>query len=334
MPPNAKPSKRHSSAAADLADLHAPGGPVQADKDKRIKELEKCLEEQAIALERARRPRQKLQPASRSKGSSSDFIRVIVPDTHGASVDPLAIKAFLADLAAIKPRQVVMLGDHVDCGGFLAQHHTLGFVAETTTSFEDDVTAANSLLDAVQKYAAPGADIHQIEGNHEQRIEKWCVTQSVGNPANARYLAGMFSTEKVLSLESRGIHFYKQGCRYMDLSIPATIRLGRCYFTHGIRVGVHAAKSTLGDYGANVVFGHTHRIQQHQSSMVDRGGLCAWNVGCLCKLQPYWRHTQITGWGHAYGLQFVKENGDFLHITVPIIDGRSYLVSLTELVVI
>lgn len=299
---------------------------------KRIAALEKLVQQQAEALEKARRPRAKLTPSSSARSKSGDFIRVVIPDTHGSKLDETAAKAFLADLSVLKPSQIVMLGDHIDCGGFLAQHHTLGYVAETTESFEEDVSAANTFLDAVQ--SACSAKIHYIEGNHERRIEKWCVTQALknGNPRDAEFLGRMFSTENVLSLKTRGIEFYKQGRCYFGLRIPSTIKLGHCYFTHGSRVGVNAAKMTLNDFGSNVVFGHTHRIQQHQSAMVDRGGISAWSVGCLCRLQPYYMHTQITGHSHGYGLQFCRANGDFLHVTVPIVDGRSLLVPLTKLV--
>lgn len=301
-------------------------------ESKRVKQLEKLLAKQAEALEKARRPRAKLTPSATTRGKASDFVRVIVPDTHGSNIDQNAASAFLADLAALKPSEVVMLGDHIDCGGFLAQHHTLGYVAETATSFEDDVGAANDFLDAVQ--SACSAKVYFLEGNHERRIEKWCVTEALknGNPANARFLASMFSTENVLSLEKRGIEYFKQGRCYMGLRIPSTIKLGHCYFTHGTRTGVAAARATLADFGGNVVFGHTHRIQSHQSQTVDRGQLAAWNIGCLCKLQPYWNHSQITGHGHGYGLQFCRQNGEFLHVTVPIVDGKSYLVPLTRLV--
>ncbi len=40
-----------------------------------------------------------------------------------------------------------MLGDHLECGGFLAQHHINHYVAQNEYSFEDDVEATNAFLD-------------------------------------------------------------------------------------------------------------------------------------------------------------------------------------------
>lgn len=95
-----------------------------------------------------------------------DITRVIIPDSHGASIDPDAAAAFLADLKRLDPEQIVMLGDHLDCGGFLAAHHTLGFVAETSLTYAQDVKACNLFLDAIQA-AAPRARIDYLAGNHE-----------------------------------------------------------------------------------------------------------------------------------------------------------------------
>jgi len=63
-----------------------------------------------------------------------DIVRVLIPDTHGAKIDRAAVSALLADLKTLAPHEIIFLGDHVDCGGFLAQHHVMGYVAETAYS--------------------------------------------------------------------------------------------------------------------------------------------------------------------------------------------------------
>jgi hypothetical protein len=54
-------------------------------------------------------------------------------------------------------------------------------------------------------------------------------------------------------------------------------------------------------------------------------GIGAWCPGTLAKLQPLYRHTAPTSWSHGYAVQFINERGNFLHINVPIIQGRSIL---------
>lgn len=170
-----------------------------------------------------------------------------------------------------------------------------------------------------------------VTGN--SRIEKFCVTSALRNQQDANFLLSLFGPHAVLHLDDRGIKYYRQSVRYDGLPIPGTIRLGKCYFTHGSRTGQNPAKAMLSDFGGNVVFGHVHRSDSYTSRTVSEGVIGAWTPGCLCKLQPLYSHTQVTGWSHGYGMQLVRDNGDFLHVNVPIIDGKSYLTQLTDRVV-
>lgn len=298
------------------------------DESQDVKRLQKIVESQAERIETLKKTKFKMpkQTPSRSKGF---WIRAIIPDTHGCYQDDEAVASTLEDLSSLggRIREVVMLGDHLDCGGFLAQHHTIGYVAQAEYTFEQDQARANTLLDQIQS-AVPNSSIDYLEGNHERRIEAWIVTQALANHSDSRYLASLFSTEAVLSLESRGIAYFKQGRRYDGCKIPSTIRRGKCYFTHGSRTGKNPAGLMLRDFGANVVFGHCHTADMCHSRTVANGELMAACPGALCIQQPLWMHTQPTNWTHGYGLQIVSEDGGFLHINVPIIDGRSYLAPL------
>lgn len=299
-------------------------------KDDRIKELEELVDKQAEQLETYRRTKFKFPVGKTAAGPKGrTFCRVIVPDTHGSLVEPLAIKAFLSDQEAIGPSEVILLGDHLECGGFLSQHHTLGYVAQSEYTFESDVIATNILLDRIQAIS-PKASFDYIEGNHERRIEAWCVTQALKNKHDAEYLRKMFSADSVLSIEKRGMRWIRQGVFYDNLPLPATIKRGHCYFTHGCSTAKHAAAEHVRKFGGNVVYGHTHRADSYVIRTVKEGTVGAWNPGCLCAIQPLWQHTNPTDWSHGYGLQLVSPDGSFLHINVPIINGRSYLQPLIK----
>ena len=139
----------------------------------KLKQLEAQLKRERSAkemleqtLERLRGSRVKLRLDRKAKASKGGVtLRVIVPDSHGCFVDQSAASAMLADIKLLKPSSIILLGDHLDCGGFLAEHHTWGYVAETDYSFEDDVEATNQFLDQLQS-AAPQATIEYLEGNH------------------------------------------------------------------------------------------------------------------------------------------------------------------------
>lgn len=299
-----------------------------ATGQNRIKELEKLVKHQEEVIENLRAKQFKLNlRSSKVKPDKDGYIRVIIPDSHGCSIDKQAAKTFLNDLSVLKPKHVIMLGDHLDCGGFLAQHHTLGYVAETEYNYEDDCAAANQFLDEIQKSCS---HIEYLEGNHERRVEKWIITETLRNKKDSLALKKLYGPKTRLFIEQRGIHYYEQGVFYDKLRIPATIKRGPCYYTHGTYTTKHAAASHLNKFKANVVFGHTHRIDSSMIRTVKDGEIGAWSVGCLCTLQPYWAQQNLTDWCHGYGIQLISKNS-FLHITIPIIEGRSYLDPLVKL---
>ena len=297
---------------------------VNASELKRLRAQLALAQDQIKAL---RAKRKSITGKARKKPKGS-YARVIIPDTHGCYLDKPAAKAFLDDLANINPPEIVMLGDHLDCGGFLAQHHTMCYVAETAYTFKDDVAAANEFLDRVQA-AAPNATIHMLQGNHERRIEKWIVTQVLRNQDDASFLSTMFSASRVLSLEERGINYYLENEFHHGLRIRGAIKLGDCHFTHGISTARHAAAAMVTKFGGSIVYGHTHRVNSVIVRNVSRGEIGAWCPGCLCELQPMYGQTNITDWSHGYGLQFAQKDGRFLHLNVPIVDGLSLMPSIS-----
>lgn len=283
-----------------------------------IERLEKSKRAKVIAASPARR---------REDG---DTITVCVPDTHGAKIARAEFAAMLADIKALNPQRVILLGDHVDCGGFLAQHHVMGYVAETSYSYEDDISEANAFLDAIQA-AAPNAVIEYIEGNHERRVETWCVTQTLRHSKDAEGLRRHYAPEFRLRLAERGISYFRQGEFYDGINIPGIIKRGKCYYTHGFKTSKHATADMVEALAGNVVHADTHRQQSYVVRRAGTGVIGGWCPGCLCELQPLWQHTNPTTWIQGYGVQLTDSVGDFLHINVPVIEGKSLLAALLKL---
>jgi len=263
------------------------------------------------------------------KTDKVEKLRVIFGDTHGSMIDRKSANSFLADVKILNPDEIIMLGDHVDCGGFLAQHHVMGYVAQTDYSYEEDIKCANEFLDALQK-VAPNASIDYIEGNHERRVETWCVTQTLRHAKDAEHLRRAFAPEYMLKLKERGINYYRQSEFYDDCRVPGMIKRGKCFFWHGVSTAKHAGSANLTQISGNVVFGHVHRIQAEVSRPVATGEIAAWCPGCLCNMQPLWQHTNPTSWTQGFAIQTVAKDGTFLHQNVQIIDHKSLLGSLME----
>jgi len=266
-------------------------------------------------------------PRGRATSPRGTYIRLVIPDTHGTFIDKAAVRAMLQDAVQYGVREVVLLGDHVDCGGFLAQHHTMGYVAEADYSYTDDITAANVFLDEVQK-ACPDAATYYICGNHERRVERWCLTAALSRSIDASLLLKSLDPRYLLHLEERGIKYIHT----LDDSLSGgqtrnTLELGKCLFLHGYSHAMHATQKTLNDLARNAVVGHIHRRQSFSRTTHD-SEISAWCPGCLCERRKYYMHARPTHHAHGYGLQIVNKSGEFLHINVPIIDGKSYLSAL------
>jgi hypothetical protein len=294
---------------------------------KQEQDLEHVIGIMQQRIERQSRKMFKLPRGQSPAVKGGHWHRVIIPDTHGSLIHKAAAGAFLRDLEYLRPREVVLLGDHLECGGFLAEHHTWGYIAQSEYTFVDDEHAANGFLDSVQA-ACPQVvegDWHYIEGNHERRIETWCITKALRSGRDAQWLLSRLGTEATLSLPRRGIKYYRQAEMYCGLPVRGTIKLGHCLFTHGSSTADDAPAKMLAKFATNLIFGHIHRIRSLTKHFVGTGDLTAHSDGCLSEKVPLWRHTDPTTWSHGYGVQVVRPDGCFLHITVPILEGKSLL---------
>jgi len=260
------------------------------------------------------------RPAPRLRG---DRVEVIVSDIHGNKHDPAALAAFLLDLKDINPDRVFLGGDIIDCGGFLAEHHTLGYVAETEDSYETDIAATREILNRIQS-AAPRAKIHYLEGNHEWRVERWAVTQRLAHHRDTEMLRRTFAPEFVLDLKARGITYYRQGEHHGNCRVPGWVKLDGLNYVHKLNNARNAADVALGQTAANVVFFDTHRADFQPRNLPGIGLIAAWNPGCLCKRQPLWCNTRPTGWTHGYLVRFIAAGGQFQMVNVSIENGVSF----------
>jgi hypothetical protein len=256
-----------------------------------------------------------------------NLVRVIVPDSHGAHIDPEARAAFLTDLKQLDPDEMVWLGDHLDCGGTFSAHQRT-YTNEMAESYEDDVIAANWLFDASAK-AAPRATGYYLEGNHEQHVERWAA-RNFQSQKDAEGYVGREGPAARLELKRRKIRYYKRSEHYQGISVPGAVRLGKCFFIHGISHANNCAQVHVYKFGASVVFGHKHTAQSFLTRTVVSKGIGGWCPGTLAKIQPLYKHTAPTDWSHGFGVQFVAPSGRFVHVNVPILGGQSLLLDVAR----
>ena len=82
--------------------------------------------------------------------------------------------------------------------------------------------------------------------------------------------------------------------------------------------------------GKVLVTANTHRAQEYRMRTVASEAIGSWCPGTLAELQPLYRHTSPTDHTHGYAVQFVRSDGRFMHLNVPIINGWSGFRSLVK----
>jgi hypothetical protein len=254
-------------------------------------------------------------------------LRVIIPDSHGSSIDKQAEAAFLSDLKKLNPDEIVLLGDHVDVSGIYSTHPN-GYIADLEYSYESDIAACARFLDAIQKNA-PRASIDYLEGNHENHVQRW-ISRTYLHAKDAKAVKGLIAPEAKLKLKSRGIRYYEMGEMHHGLSVRGVIKKGKCYFIHGLSAAKNATGVHLDKFGACVVHGHKHVAQATTKRTVVSDVIGAWCPGTLAQLTPLYLHTAPSDWSHGYAVQLVNKSGTFLHVQVPIVKGKSMLKPLID----
>jgi hypothetical protein len=275
------------------------------------------------SLRAARRPK-KIPKAATVRRSKDDFVRILFGDMHGCRMSRPAIAALLADLKALDPDEIVLGGDMMECGGFLAAHHVMGYVHEVEESYEEDIETTNAFFDRLQE-TVPRSGIEYLAGNHEARIERWIMTQKLRHARDAEFLRRTLDTEAVLHLQARGIPYHRRSLTHDNLRVPGWIKRGNLFITHELGSGKNAGSRAVVEAGGNVVFFHTHRRSEGIMSSPAHGSVMAWNPGCLCRRQPLWKHSHPSGWTHGYLVQFVTRSGNFLMHNILIDEGVSML---------
>lgn len=301
----------------------------RADK-QRIAEQARLLDQLGGTINELSRAQFRLRLPPPPKQQRGGFLRVIAGDLHGQHMDPAAFAAFVRDVASIKPAEIVLLGDWIDCAGWLSEHPTL-HMPETTGSFADDVAAGNQTLDAIQ-HAAPGSRVYYLEGNHEWRVIKTILKMTRGHKTDAIWLMNLIGLKRLLNLDERRITFVRHDEMMPGVKVRGTLRLGDWYFTHGAfrRGGANAVRGNLGALKRNFCQGHVHRrthVTQQSADQQEIHGHC---FGCLCQFQPYYMENATTDWAHGYGLQMVNKDGTATTWSVPIEDGVSGLAGLKK----
>jgi len=148
-------------------------------------------------------------------------------------------------------------------------------------------------------------------GNHEDRLPRYITDKApeLARSVTARELLCLPDKMKVVP--------YGQG---------GFVRAGKLLLTHGTVHSKHASASMLDVYRHSVIFGHTHRVSEHQVTGVGGEPHRAINLGWLGdakKAAPYVK--DVANWSQAFAMVYVLSNGDWHCQVAHVVNGRCML---------
>jgi len=241
-------------------------------------------------------PRQPVVPVGIEK-------HVNLGDTHGVFVDQPTWATVLDFIRDFKPDQINLLGDIADFYDIsrFDKNPNRRVVLAKEIEFTRDVVLAEL------RRAAPKARIIWVEGNHENRLQRYLWSRA----------------PEIASLPGLDM---RQLFRLPELRIQYTqkaIEVGDVNLTHGHMVRKHSgqtAKAMMDEWGKSVVHNHTHRLGAVYKT--DRGGsYLAFENGCLCSMTPEYI-PGVPNWQHGFSVGWVLPTGRFHFEQITIVDGK------------
>lgn len=214
---------------------------------------------------------------------------MIVADSHGDQLDPVAEKAALSFLKDYKPAIRIHLGDAFDFRNLRKGASD----EEKAESLTEDWEMGSDFL---RKYFDGGKINHFLRGNHDERLFD-LQTSATGV---MRDYAGD-AAKRFNQLIKR--------CRAQMLPYDSRLgilRLGHLKCIHGYASGKGAAAVHARVY-RHCIFGHIHTIESYPVE-TDEGQKEARAIGALCKIDMPYNSRQTNklrhnnGW--AYGIMF------------------------------
>lgn len=235
---------------------------------------------------------------------------VVLSDVHVPDHDPLVWKSIIKWIAKNQPNEVVLNGDFLELSS-CSQHGGMPDII----SLESDFAAGRAAIAEILK-AAPEIKITLLEGNHENRLNRFIL-------AKAPSLFGALTISSGLRLDTLGIEYVAEG--------DQPIQRGTVDILHGHQLGSgkgaslpkhHAMKlsDVYGKSSRTAIIGHSHRPQTYTKAQ-HGGNATAIALGCLRTLAPQWLHGSQAGWEHQFAVIYVLPGGPSQVYPVTVTDG-------------
>jgi predicted phosphodiesterase len=242
---------------------------------------------------------------------------LIWPDTHVPDEDPKAIELLYKVASDAGPfDEVVLLGDFADfftmsSHSKVFSNHQEALSIQRKHFLIREVECVNERLDEIDNFFGDKTKKIYIAGNHEYRLQRYISDK-------APELFGYLDCPALFGLKDRPRWKWVPYSPEQSYSI-----LGSKLLARHEPVGP-TAKLTAQRTSANVVFGHTHRIEESQVVGLDGKNYTAFSLGWLgnkraSSMNYVKNHWQ---WALGFGIVYVDPKTKFFyHIPVKILDN-------------
>jgi hypothetical protein len=244
-------------------------------------------------------------------------LAVLIPDTHFPYHDVKAWKLFKKSLEILNKdnaanggiHEIVFLGDFADF--FAVSSH--GTHPQVIPMLVDEVMAIKEEFDWFDE-TFPDAKKVFIEGNHENRLERYLVQKA---PA----LFGVTETENVLTIRGR------PNWKFVPYGPNQSYAICGSYLKARHQPIANNAGLTARRAMTSLVYGHIHRIESGYAVGLDGTQHVAFSVGWLGdknkdKIFGYVKNHH--DWQLGFGIVVVNEKTrHFYHQAIPIMDDYS-----------
>ena len=224
---------------------------------------------------------------------------IFASDLHGDKQDKNAVQALLAATESFKPHHRIFGGDLVD-----ARPLRRGAGAEERAeSMVEDWQKALGFLTLWQP-------THLLMGNHDKRLYDLAEAE--------KGIESDFAWKGVNELEGR---LKKLKCKWRPYRKNEFFEFGELRMVHGFYAGVYASRQMAQVFG-NVLYGHTHAIDEHSVPGIERR--IARGAGCLCSLDMDWNSHMPNSLRHAHGFilgVYNQKTGRFWTMQCEEVDG-------------
>jgi predicted phosphodiesterase len=207
---------------------------------------------------------------------------VVVADTHGDKIDPVAESAFFQWLAEYKPQLRIHGGDAWD----FRPIRNGASQTEMAESMKQDFDAGMAFL---KRLFSGGEVKYFLRGNHDERL--WDLAE------NGTGILRDHAKDMVAIIEAKlkqwGVTMLPYDSRL------GVLRLGHLQVIHGFKCGVGAGAAHAKIY-RNCIFGHTHSQEIVPVENLD-GPSVAMGTGCLAVIDMPYNARQVSKLRHQQG---------------------------------